>query len=89
VLAACQAAVGARSQVLHASLPASFIKAGARLVLASPTPVEDAEAGAFFEGVLARVRAGQPAAIALRDERQAPRWRHNQRSWTQDVVLFR
>lgn len=88
VLGACQAATSARSDVLHASLPAAFLRAGASVVLASPAPVEDAEAPAFFAGVLARLHAGAPPPVALRDERASPRWAHSRDAWTRSVVIF-
>ncbi len=87
VLAACQAAQVA--PYLHEawSLPIAFVRAGASGVLASPAQVHDADAGAFFDAVLARVRAGQSASTSLRDERM--RWlRREPNSWVSEVVLF-
>ena len=86
VLAACHA--GQVAPYLHAvwSLPVAFVEAGARAVLASPAPIHDAEAGPFFEAVLQRIRAGQPPASALRDERVA--WLGRGVGWVREVLLF-
>jgi cellulose synthase operon protein C len=87
VLAACRASQGA--PVLHEpwSLPAAFVYAGARAVVASTAPIPDHEAGEFFDGVRAAVNAGVPVAIAVRDVRV--RWRAGGRSdWVDDVLVF-
>ena len=87
VLGACRAAhtVG----YLHEawSLPVAFVRAGARAVLASSSEIPDADAGAFFDAVLARVRAGAPVAVALRDERML-RLARDPESWVRDVIDF-
>jgi len=88
ILGACWAARAARYGARHISLPAAFLYAGARHVFAAPVPVDDAEADEFFAGLRTRLRAGNAPAIALRDERQAPRWRASRREWTRDVILF-
>jgi hypothetical protein len=87
ILGACQA--GSTTLYLHEpwSLPAAFVEAGARAVFASPSPIRDAEAGPFFDAVRARVRDGEPAAAALRDER-LPRLAHDPGSWVRDVLVF-
>ncbi|AEI68886.1 CHAT domain-containing protein [Corallococcus macrosporus] len=87
LLAACYA--GHTSAYLHENfgLPLAFIEAGARAVLAATQEIPDDEAHAFFEPVLARIREGVPAAVALRDERQA--WlRRSASTWVQQVLLF-
>jgi len=88
VLAACHAAQTA--YVLHErfSLPAAFIEAGARGVLAATVEIPDLEAGAFFNAVRERMRAGTAPAQALRDERV--RWRREGRgaAWLDSVLLF-
>ncbi len=84
VLAACRAAHVAPHLHKVWSLPRAFTDAGARAVFASPEAIRDAEAGRFFDGVLARIRAGVAPAAALRDERA--QW--PQDSWTRDVLLF-
>lgn len=87
LLAACYA--GHTSAYLHENfgLPLAFIESGARAVLAATQEIPDDEAHAFFEPVLARIREGVPAAIALRDERQAWLRRHAS-AWVQQVLLF-
>ncbi|WP_164017745.1 CHAT domain-containing protein [Pyxidicoccus trucidator] len=87
VLGACRAARTA--PYLHApwSLPIAFAEAGARAVLASPIDIPDAEAGPFFERVMERIRAGAPAAIALRDERMRALAARPD-SWVKTVVVF-
>jgi cellulose synthase operon protein C len=88
ILGACHAARGAPYGSVHASLPAAFMAAGARMVFAAASPIEDSEAGDFFEGVRNRMEAGQAPAVALRDERLSPRWLRPGPHWTQDIVLF-
>jgi CHAT domain-containing protein len=88
VLGACAAAQRATYGALPRSLPMAFLRAGASWVIASPQPVEDFEAPAFFEGIWRRIRAGAAPAIALRDERSDARWSQARSSWTRDVVLF-
>lgn len=87
LLAACYA--GHTSAYLHENfgLPLAFIESGARAVLAATQEIPDDEAHAFFEPVLARIRDGVPAAVALRDERQAWLRRHAS-AWVQQVLLF-
>jgi hypothetical protein len=87
VLAACYAAH--TSAYIHENfgLPMAFIESGARAVLAATQEIPDAEAAAFFDPVLARIRSGASAAEALRDERQS--WlRHRGSTWVQQVLLF-
>jgi cellulose synthase operon protein C len=87
VLAACSASQGA--PVLHQpwSLPAAFVHAGARAVLASSAPIPDLEAGEFLDGVRAAIAAGSSAAIALRDARV--RWLAAGRAdWVRDLLVF-
>ncbi|GHG62890.1 CHAT domain-containing protein [Comamonas sp. JC664] len=87
LLAACYA--GHTSAYVHENfgLPLAFIESGARAVLAATQEIPDAEANAFFEPVLARIREGVPAAVALRDERQAWLKRHAS-AWVHQVLLF-
>ena len=86
VLAACRAATSA--PYLHApwSLPAAFLEAGARAVLASTEDLPDADAARFFEAVEVRIRQGASPSGALRDERLA--WQKQGASWVEDVVVF-
>jgi hypothetical protein len=87
ILAACRASQAA--PVWHAtwSLPAAFVYAGARAVIASAAPIPDSEAAAFFDAVRAKLRAGAPVAAAVRDVRQ--RWLAERRGdWVRDVIVF-
>lgn len=88
VLAACHAAHTAYMLDAPFSLPASFIEAGARGVLAATVEIPDLEAAPFFNAVRERMRAGAAPALALRDERM--RWKAEGRgaSWLDDVLLF-
>ena len=59
---ACHA--GATASYRHEpwGLPAAFVEAGARAVIASPDIISDADAGAFFDAVRAQIeRGGSPA----------------------------
>jgi hypothetical protein len=87
VLAACRSAQGARYQHTPWSLPDAFVAAGARAVFAAATDIPDRDAGAFFDRVLARVRAGADPATALRDERIKD-LAVESNSWVRDVMLF-
>jgi hypothetical protein len=87
ILAACRAAHTAPSYHEPFSLPVAFLTAGARAVLAATVDVPDAQAGPFFEAVQRRIRAGQPVARALRDERVA--WLQKSGSdWVKAVLAF-
>jgi hypothetical protein len=94
VLAACHAAHPTYSVDEPLSLPAAFIEAGARGVLAATVKIPDLEAQDFFNAVRERMRAGTAPALALRDERMLwkkdPRWERDGRgkSWLDSVLLF-
>lgn len=86
-LAACRAAHTAFQVHEPFSLPAAFVEAGARTVLAATVDIPDAEAGPFFLAVQERIRAGQSAASALRDVRME--WlRRDPGSWARSVLVF-
>lgn len=87
VLAACNASVGA--PVFHEpwSLPAAFVYAGARAVIASTAPIPDTEATAVVEAIRAAVAAGAPAAVALRDARQRS-LAAGGGEWVKDLLVF-
>jgi len=56
-------------------------------VIASASPIPDAEAGAFFDDVRARIRSGLAVAVAVRDARVA--WlARNRGVWVRDVLVF-
>lgn len=84
ILGACHA--GQVAPYLHEpwSLPMAFVEAGASAVIASPEPLPDRSADAFFAGVRARVRAGEPVAVAVQRERVAAGG-----GWADRVLLFR
>jgi cellulose synthase operon protein C len=88
VLAACHAASTAYVHQEPLSLPAAFIQAGARGVLAATTQLLDLEAGDFFNEVRSSMRQGVPPAIALRDARS--RWlkEGKSREWLTSILLF-
>jgi hypothetical protein len=87
VLAACRAALTSPSWHEPWSLPTAFLKAGARAVIASPIDIPDAQAGPFFEAVRTRIRAGEPPAVAVRNERLAA-LEKEPTSWTRTVLVF-
>lgn len=87
VLAACGAARLAPFIHQNASLPRAFISSGAKVVLAATADIPDS-AGRFFEGVLARIRAGAKPAVALRDERLRLRRAEPDARWIESVLLF-
>jgi hypothetical protein len=85
ILGACHA--GQVAPYLHEawSLPVAFLEAGARAVIASPAPVQDREAGPFFDAVRARIRGGASPAVAVRDERIQ---RAGGADWAAHVLVF-
>jgi CHAT domain-containing protein len=87
VLGACDA--GEVVPYFHAawSLPAAFIVAGARAVIASTAPMPDDGASQFLAEVSARIQAGTSAAVALRDARRQWRTRPGA-AWIEDIVVF-
>jgi len=87
LLAACRAARVAPFFHEPWSLPRAFTDAGARAVIAAPVDLPDDEARQFFRGVVDRLRRGEGAALALRDERV--RWLAEGRSdWVRQVLVF-
>lgn len=94
ILGACQAAQTAAYFHAPGSLASAFADAGAGTVIASPAPISDAEAGAFFNALRKRIASGQPAAIALRNERlhyldtSQRDMDTSQRAWTEQMIVF-
>ena len=87
ILAACRAAHTAPSYHEPFSLPVAFLEMGARAVLAATVDIPDAQAGPFFDAVRRRLRAGQPLAQALRDERVE--WlKRDGADWVNAVLAF-
>jgi hypothetical protein len=86
LLGSCQAARTA--PWLHEAwgLPTAFVAAGARVVFASPTPIPDASASAFFGALLSRIHAGESPAVALRNERQA--FVARGAAWVRQIMAF-
>ncbi|HET9620319.1 MAG TPA: CHAT domain-containing protein, partial [Kofleriaceae bacterium] len=85
ILAACHSSHAAPTWHTTWSLPAAFIFAGARVVIASTAPIPDGDARAFFDAVRAGMRAGAAPAAALRDVRQ--QWAARA-DWVRDVIVF-
>lgn len=88
VLAACRAAEVAPYAHQPWSLPAAFVAAGARAVIASPAAIDDAEAGEVFAQLRARLARGEPAARALRDVRVAWLAAHPGATWVGSLIVF-
>ena len=87
ILAACRASRAAPVWHETWSLPAAFVLAGARAVIASAAPIPDADASAFFDAIRGKVRAGASVAVALRDVRR--QWLADHRGdWVRDVIVF-
>jgi hypothetical protein len=87
ILAACETARSAPQFAQRWSLPAAFVKAGARAVVASTTAIPDHDAAAFFDKLRARTGAGESIAKVLRDLRK--QWLYDSRAeWVRDVVVF-
>src|SRR6185295_20168 len=86
ILAACRASRAAPVWHETWSLPAAFVFAGARAVIASAAPIPDADAASFFDAVRSKVRAGVAVAVAIRDARQ--QWLADHRAdWVRDVIV--
>lgn len=88
ILAACHAAHAAPVLYEPFSLPAAFIDAGARGVIAATTEIPDVEAGRFFNAVRARIRAGASPATSVRDERVEWTREGKGRTWLESVLVF-
>lgn len=88
VLAACRAARSA--YILHepSGLPAAFMQAGARAVIAATEEIPDLEAAAFFNAVRERIRQGSQPASALREERRKWFAEDRGRRWLEGVLLY-
>jgi hypothetical protein len=89
ILAACHA--GATASYRHEpwGLPAAFVEAGARAVIASPDVIADADAGAFFDAVRARLERGATPAVALHDVRTEWLAAHPGAAWVRSLMVFR
>ncbi|NVB83830.1 MAG: CHAT domain-containing protein [Kofleriaceae bacterium] len=89
VLAACHAAVMATYRHEPWGLPAAFIASGARAVIASTDVISDAEAGAFFDDLRARMEQGSSPDVALRDARSAWLAARPSATWVETLMVFR
>lgn len=87
VLADCVGAVPARYVHTSWGLPAAFLGAGARAVVAALASIPDAAATAFFAGVVADVERGVPVAHAVARARAAELAR-DRTSWARHIVVF-
>lgn len=88
VLAACHAAHTAYALHEPLSLPAAFIQAGARGVLAATEQIPGQEANVFFNQVRERMRTGTPPALALRDVRAQWLQKDPTQTWLASILLF-
>ena len=88
VLGACEAGSSARYSHESWGLAPAFIEAGARAVFASPAPIQDLDADAFFAAIRDAVARGVEPAVALRDRRQARKLSTGEFSWVDRVVVF-
>jgi hypothetical protein len=86
VLGACRSATATAIFDERWSLPAAFVEAGARAVVAAATAIPDLEAHRFFTSLRQRIRSGVAPAVALRDERL--QWLSDSRSWVESVLVF-
>jgi CHAT domain-containing protein len=88
ILAACHA--GSTASYWHEpwGLPAAFLAAGARAVIASSDVIADADAGAFFDALRRRVARGASPAQALRDQRMEWLAAHPDAGWLRSVMVF-
>jgi len=55
-------------------------------VYASLQDLPDHEVGEFFRAITKRLDAGEPPAVALRNERLS--WVQAGKAWVRDIVLF-
>lgn len=88
ILAACHAATSATYRHEAWSLPAAFVAAGARAVIASTDVIDDDDAGAFFDDMRAHIEHGASPAIALRDARVAWLDSHPGATWVRSLMVF-
>lgn len=88
ILGACHAAMSSLSLEGGMGLAEAFLRSGARAVIASPEPVQDLGAVAFFSAVRERVMHGVDPAVAVRDERQRRLATSRDDTWVSGVVVF-
>lgn len=88
VLAACHAAATAKYRHEAWNLPAAFIAAGARSVIASTDVISDGDAGGFFDDLVSRIEHGAAPAVALHDTRAQWLTAHPAAAWTRALMVF-
>jgi hypothetical protein len=86
ILASCGSALRPTTNPDSSELAGAFIRAGARAVFATATPVPDSEADAFFARVHEALTAGHSPAVALHDARRS--WPNSSSSWVSGVLAF-
>lgn len=87
LLVACRAAALTPNRSVSVGLPAAFIEAGARAVLASNVDIPNS-ADSFFSAVRERVRRGEVPSVALRHEREQWLSKNPEAEWVNHVLLF-
>lgn len=87
LLGACHAAHTTRFFHNPFSLASAFVEAGARVVIASPAPIPDADTNALFADLQQRLASGQLPAVAMRDMRMRAAGAA-ERGWINDIVVF-
>jgi cellulose synthase operon protein C len=90
LLAACEAARRGEGGRGSWSLPRAFLEAGARAVVAAPSDIPDAEAGAFFEEISDALDRAASAAAAVQQvrHRHASPARAGRAPWFDDIIVF-
>jgi len=88
ILAACHAGVTASYRHEPWGLPAAFVAAGARAVIASPDVIADVDAGAFFDALRAKTEHGASPVLALHDVRAEWLVAHPEAAWLRSLIVF-
>jgi hypothetical protein len=88
ILAACHAGATASYRHQPWGLPAAFVAAGARAVIASSDAIADADAGAFFDELRTRILRGVTPVVALRDLRLEWIAAHPDAAWLRSLMVF-
>ena len=85
VLGACHASSMTSYHHDSWSLADAFLDAGARVVIASPAPIEDQSGAEVFYQIRTRITAGEDPATVVRDVRVAHR---DQAPWVKQLQVF-
>ncbi len=87
-LAACHSAVASSQHRIESfTLPAAFLKAGARAVVAATTEIPDARAKSVFASLRQRLESNPSVATALRDERESNKGLESA-AWIDQLVVY-